>query len=242
MKPFPSGPLHWVPLGLGLLVLAGGISVAVWLVQRDEGLGPVRGANEGTAAGLQTGGSLPGNTTGNVVSEGDNTEDATLSDSAELKVQRGGPAPDQAEAVQGEGAGGPVPRLATAEDASLSDSAELELQQGGPAPDQAEAVQGEGAGGAVPRLATAEDASLSDAAELDVQQYGEAPPPEGGPGDARSVQDSTDLLASDSAELSTQPGRPAPRAGSGNVAAIGDAAELVVRDSSGKVKQQQTVQ
>ena len=139
MRHFLSGYLHWVALGVGVLVLAGGASVSVWLLQRDDGPGPAR-ANEGPPAGLESGSELPGlpagDTTGDEASVGASpaSSGASVSDSAELELQRGGPAPGQAEATQSEDAGGAATELTAANGATVSDSAELEVQRGEPPP------------------------------------------------------------------------------------------------------------
>ena len=109
-----SSQLHWVALGVGILILGAGISLSVWPLQRDQGTGLVPGATEGRLAELETEGELPGlparNTTGVGVS-GDVSPASygtTVSDSAE---------PDS---------GGVGPGLTAADDAALSDSAALD--------------------------------------------------------------------------------------------------------------------
>ena len=140
MRQILSGYLQWVTLGAGMLVLAGGVSVSVWLWQRDDGSGPAPGTNGEAPAGLERGSELPGlpvrNTTADETSVGANpaSSGASVSDSAELEIQRGGPAPGQAEAVQSEDAGGAGQELTAANGATVSDSAELEVQRGEPPP------------------------------------------------------------------------------------------------------------
>ena len=139
MRSVISSQLHWVVLGVGILILGAGISLSVWPLQRDQGTGLVPGATEGRLAELETEGELPGlparNTTGVGVS-GDVSPASygtTVSDSAE---------PDS---------GGVGPGLTAADDAALSDSAALD---GGRA--------GRG-------LTAGDDVALSDSAELEVQ-------------------------------------------------------------------------
>ena len=97
-----SSQLHWVALGVGILILAVGIFVSVWPLQRDQSTGSVLKANEGRPAGLESEGELPGlparNTTGGVGPELATADDAALSDSAALESKaveppapRGGP-------------------------------------------------------------------------------------------------------------------------------------------------------
>jgi len=134
-----SNQLHWVALGVGILILAAGISVSVWSPQRDQGAGPVPGAKEGRPAGLETVGELPGlpgrNTSGVGVS-GDVSPapyGTSVSNSAELDSGRVGLG------------------LTAADDAALSDSAALDADRAGRG------------------LITGDDVGLSDSAVLEVQ-------------------------------------------------------------------------
>ena len=88
-----SSRVPWVAPGIGILILATGISVSLWSPQGDQGNGPAAGANEGRAAALDAGVELPSlparNTTGDGV-RGD-VSSASFStiprDSAALEVQ-----------------------------------------------------------------------------------------------------------------------------------------------------------
>ena len=146
MRHFLSGQLHWMALGVGILVLAGGISVSLWLSERDDGPAPALGAGETAPGQLQTGVDVPslparstadGGVSGGVSSP---AYDAGMSDSVELDA---GPT----------GSG-----LIAANNAAASDTAELD------------------AVGSDPELTAANGATVSDSAELEVQQTQAPPP------------------------------------------------------------------
>ena len=134
MKSVLRGKLHRVALGVGILILAVGISVSVWTLQRDQGTSPMAGANEGKPAGLDTGGELPRLPARN----------ATVNDSAELDAGGVDPARTAADGVAVSDsvelrAGRAVGGATAAGDATVSDSAELQVRtedapapQGGP--------------------------------------------------------------------------------------------------------------
>ena len=96
----------WAVLGLGVLLLAVGIPLSIWAVQRSGGPGPVPpGSAETTAPGLPS------------------EDSATVSDTVEVEVQRGQGAP---------AAGGTGPEasgLPATDSASVTDTAELEVQR-----------------------------------------------------------------------------------------------------------------
>ena len=101
MRSLISNRLHWVALGVGILILAFGISIAAWSSQRDQGTGSVLSANEGRPAGdggLGIGSGLIA------------ADDAALSDSAALDARRAEP---------------PAPHGGTGDVASVQDTAVL---------------------------------------------------------------------------------------------------------------------
>ena len=159
MRHFLGGPLRWVALGLGMLALAAGISVTVWLVQRDNGPDPGSVTGEGVPEVVETGGELPGSPARDTNVDRESgaasspSSGATVDDSAELEVQRSGRAPDDAEAVQIENTGGSGPGLTASDGATLSDSVELSVEEVKP----------------VPRRGSGDVASVSDIAELVVR-------------------------------------------------------------------------
>ena len=167
MRHFLSAQLHWVALGTGVLVLAGGISVSLWFSQRDVGPAPALGAGRAAPAQLQTGVEVPGlparNTTGDGVSVGASpaADAARMSDSVEL---------DAGSAGSG---------VTATDNAVASDSAKM---------DATAADSG--------LTAAADNVVVSDSAKMEIQP-GEAAPPRGGPGDVASVQDSADLVVRD---------------------------------------------
>ena len=131
MKYFISGRLNWVALWVGILVLASGISVFAWLLQRGDGLGPVleaassaatgatTGAGGGEVAGLPVSAALEatqGEATGSMLTAANG---ATVSDSAELDAG---------------GAGQVLPAANVATGANVSDSARLVFQREEPPP------------------------------------------------------------------------------------------------------------
>ena len=194
MRPILNGPLHWVALGVGLLVLAGVISVAVWLVQRDDGPGAVPRASDETPAGLETRERLPGSSTRNTTGDGESgsagpaSSGATANDSVELEVQRGGSSLDEAEAGQSEGAVGTRQGLTAADDATLSDSVEVEVQQG-------EATPPPSSPGHAASVQDSTDLTMSDSAELSVQPG--QPVPRRGSGDSAAIADTPELVVRD---------------------------------------------
>ena len=131
MKNIVTRQLHWAALGVGLLALTAGLSVSVWLLQRDDGPGLVLESNEeapapgrNTPGGLETGlggeglpglpvrfagDAVPGRQTGDNGAAGSSTE---------------------AEAVQVQDTVGAAPGLTAVEGATMGDSAELEVQRG----------------------------------------------------------------------------------------------------------------
>ena len=103
LKSVLSSQLNRVAVGVGILILAAGISVSVWLLQRDPDNGALTRGNEGRLISLETGRELTSLPTGN----------ATVSDSAELD------------------AGGVEPDLTTADSVTMNDSIELEAGRAG---------------------------------------------------------------------------------------------------------------
>lgn len=47
MRSVLSSQLHWVALGVGILIIAVGVSVFVWSLQDSQGIGSVLRANDG---------------------------------------------------------------------------------------------------------------------------------------------------------------------------------------------------
>ena len=165
MRHFLSCQLHWAALGVGMLVLAGGISVSLLLSQRDNGQAPALGAASSAPGQLQTGVEVPGlptrNTTGDGVSGGVRApaHDDKMSDSVEMDAVPTGSgltgadnaiARDSVEMDATAAGSG----LTTADKAIVGDSAKVDIQQGEAAP---------------PRSGPGDVASVQDGAELVVR-------------------------------------------------------------------------
>ena len=106
-------------MGVGVLALAAGVSVSVWVLQPDNGSGPVLGANQGAPAlegnspsGLETGVGWEG------VPDRPTRDNSAVGSSSE------------AEATQVQDTGVAAPGLTAVEGATLGDSAELEVRRG----------------------------------------------------------------------------------------------------------------
>ena len=95
----------WAVLGLGVLVLAAGITISIWLVQRTDDTGTATpGGDEATAPGLPAG------------------DSAALGDSVKIEIQR-------AQGALAVGGTGPeASGLSAADSATLTDSAEVDVQ------------------------------------------------------------------------------------------------------------------
>ena len=131
MRHFLNAYLYKVAVGVGILVLIGLVSADIWLWQRDDGPGQAAGAGQGAQDGFEAPGLPARNTTGgaNIGDGGPTSSGATVSDSAELEVQRGGSAPGEVEIIQIDGTGVAGSELSAAEGATANDSAESEVQQ-----------------------------------------------------------------------------------------------------------------
>ena len=165
LRNFFCGKLHWVALGAGIVLLVGGISVSLWVSQRDNGPGPVLGPDEGAPTALET-----GEDEGPLLLPTRNTTVDRVSAGASPTVSVGGstglPAKDimdtrrsaDADAVESTDAAETGPGVsemtAAADRANVSDSAELEVQRG-------EAPQ--------PRGSSGDGASVRDRADLVVR-------------------------------------------------------------------------
>ena len=145
MRHFLSGQLHWMALGVGILVLAGGISVSLWLSERDDGPAPALGAGETAPGQLQTGVEVPGlparNSTGDGVGGGASpvAYDDRMSGSAKMDATAAGSGltggtdamvSDQAK-MDAAAAGSGLP---ADDDTSVSDLAKMEVPPGEAAP------------------------------------------------------------------------------------------------------------
>jgi len=139
LRNFFCGKLHWVALGAGIVLLVGGISVSLWVSQRDDGPGPALGPDEEAPTALET-----GEDEGPLLLPTRNTTVDRVSAGASPTVSVGGstglPAKDtmdtrrSADAVESTDAAETGPGFseikAAADRANVSDSAELEVQRG----------------------------------------------------------------------------------------------------------------
>ena len=136
MRHFLSGQLHWAALAVGMLVLAGGLSVSLLLSQRGDGPAPALGAGEAAPSQSQTGVEVPGlphrNPTGDGVRGGASpaTNDASISDSAKMDAVAAGSETAAADDAILSGS----PEMEAAANAKMSDSATTEVQPGEAAP------------------------------------------------------------------------------------------------------------
>ena len=93
MRSVFSSRVHWAAIGIGILILATGISVSLWSIQRDQRNNPAAGANEGRAAALDAEVELPSLPARNTTSDGVSGDVSPASsstiprDSAALEVQ-----------------------------------------------------------------------------------------------------------------------------------------------------------
>lgn len=191
MRHFLGRPLQCVALWVGILALAGVVSVSAWLLLRDNDVGPVEVTSQGAPAMLEAG-------------AGPAASGVTMGDSAELEVKRGGPATGEAESTQSKETAGTGPGLTAADATTLSDHAEVAVMYADPLP----ARDDPGHSGDVRDSTTL---AVSDTAELSVQAG--QPASSGGPGNVATIGRSEARAVLDTAELSLQPGQPAPSAG-----------------------------
>ena len=104
---------------MGLLALAAGVSVSVWLLQRDNGPALVLESNEeAPAPGGNTPGGLEPRLAGDAVPGPPDADKAAAGSSSE------------AEAAQVQDTAGATPGLTAGDGATLGDSAELEVRRG----------------------------------------------------------------------------------------------------------------
>ena len=126
MRHFLSAYLNKVAVGAGILILIGLVSADIWLWQRDDGSGQAAGAGQGAQDGFEVPGLPARKNDGGI---GPASSGATVSDSAELEVQRGGSLPGQVEIIQIEGADGAGSELTAKDDATVNDSAQSDVRQ-----------------------------------------------------------------------------------------------------------------